>query len=654
MALVLGTDGRDFIHGATDGRTPPAGANDVPETTSGHDTIEGGEGDDTIFGGAGPDEAVHNIGSGGADRIDLESGDDVVRVTAATPTEVRLTLTLSEIGDGAVNDSNTRRFQDGGLAVRMQAENGSDALVGPITRVEDEGITFVAGGGVTFDLRDLPSGLEMTQYAFREGPITTVRLGTNAADTLGSDAGWYVNGGAGDDWLGGRGFLDGGIGADTMVGGSGPSVFVVDNVGDVIEEYDDIEYRSIYDKVLSYIDFDLAVSDLEQLVLLGDGDLNGYGNYYRNELTGNSGDNLLDGRQGVDTMAGGAGDDTYIVDGDIVRENAGEGTDLVISSVGFSAAGQAIENITLTGTANAFATGNELANHIIGNDGANAIDGGAGADTMEGGRGDDSYVVDDAGDRIVEVGSGGLDSVTSAVSFSLQGSGLENLTLTGSADLNAIGNSAANALTGNSGDNLLDGLTGVDTMTGGAGNDIYVVRDAGDRVIEIAGGGTDLVRSAATFSMAGANLENLTLTGAGDVDGVGNTLGNVITGNGGDNALNGMGGADTLTGGAGVDVFMFTTKLGAANVDVIEDFSVPYDTIRLENAAFAGLRVGTPSADAFVIGTAAQDAQDRIIYDQTSGALFFDRDGTGARYDAVQFAELDAGLKLTNADFLVT
>ena len=91
-------------------------------------------------------------------------------------------------------------------------------------------------------------------------------------------------------------------------------------------------------------------------------------------------------------------------------------------------------------------------------------------------------------------------------------------------------------------------------MSGAAGNDIYIVDHEGDTVVEIAGDGTDLVRASISYGLS-ANVENLALTGAGNIDGYGNALVNSLTGNAGNNILDGGAGADNMTGGTGNDTY---------------------------------------------------------------------------------------------------
>lgn len=125
-----------------------------------------------------------------------------------------------------------------------------------------------------------------------------------------------------------------------------------------------------------------------------------------------------------------------------------------------------------------------------------------------------------------------------------------------------------------------------------------------------------------------------------------------IEGRGGNDMIWGKSGNDVLVGSSGRDSFTFDTKLQASNIDVILNFSVKDDTIRLNDNVFTKLHSGRLSPESFVVGSKALDAQDRVIYNNKTGGLFYDPDGSG-QLRAIQFAKVDAGLKLTAADFLV-
>ncbi|WP_205679449.1 M10 family metallopeptidase C-terminal domain-containing protein, partial [Brevundimonas lutea] len=284
---------------------------------------------------------------------------------------------------------------------------------------------------------------------------------------------------------------------------------------------------------------------------------NAIGGSGNDTLIGNAANNLLNGGAGADRMTGGAGDDIYIVDhvGDVVVELDGGGFDEIRSSLSFNLAGIYAERLVLTGSADIDAIGNSLQNRLVGNSGANVLNGMGGADEMAGGKGDDIYFVDHAGDRVYENAGEGFDEVRSSVSFDLAGTYVERLVLTGTGNINAVGNSLANRLVGNDGANLLNGLGGADDMAGGKGDDIYIVDNANDRVYENNREGFDEIQSSVSYNLAGIYVERLVLTGSGDLNAVGNSLDNRLVGNAGDNVLNGMGGADQMAGGLGDDTY---------------------------------------------------------------------------------------------------
>ncbi|MBS1191826.1 MAG: hypothetical protein H6R10_3618 [Rhodocyclaceae bacterium] len=539
----------------------------------------------------------------------LNEGTDLVQssITYTLTSNVEnLTLTGTAAIDGTGNTLANVITGNAGDNV-LDGGAGADTLVGgagnDTYRVDNTSdvITEAAGGGTdsvfasaTYTLSANVENLTLTGTANINGTgnaLDNVILGNSGANTL--------NGDAGNDTL------DGGAGADAMNGGIGDDTYIVDNAGDLITE----ALNAGTDTVRSGISYTLT-ANVENLVLTGAGNLNGTGNALNNAITGTGGNNTLDGGAGVDTMIGGAGDDTYVVDntGDGVAELANEGTDTVLASASYTLSAN-IENLTLTGTASINGTGNELDNVLVGNSGNNVLsglagndtltgnagndtlDGGTGADAMAGGAGNDTYVVDSADDLVVELAGEGTDTVQASFAYTL-GANLENLTLTGADVLAGTGNEAANVLVGNAGDNALygvagndtlvgnagndtlDGGTGADAMAGGTGDDLYLVDNAGDAITELAGEGNDTVESSVSYTLS-ANVENLVLTGAGNLDGTGNALDNAITGTTGNNVLDGGSGADTLAGGAGDDTYVVDNS---ADV-VVENASEGNDTV---------------------------------------------------------------------------
>ena len=273
----------------------------------------------------------------------------------------------------------------------------------------------------------------------------------------------------------------------------------------------------------------------------------------------------------------------------------------------------------------------------------------------------------------------------------LGGSGSDTLVGQGGRDV-LEGGSSADRLQGGTGNDTLDGGTGGDVMQGGTGNDLYIVGNAGDRVSENGGGGTDTVRASVSFSLAGkqvsGTIENLILTGSSAINGTGNSLANLLTGNGKANALNGGGGADelrgmagndalrgstgndrldggsgndrvdggsgkdTLTGGSGYDAFVFAVDVSAGNVDKITDFSHDNDRFELDGDVFEALDRGVLDRSEFVVGSAAKDASDHIVYDRATGRLYYDSNGN--RTDGMDLvATLVDKPWLTADDFLV-
>jgi endoglucanase len=201
-------------------------------------------------------------------------------------------------------------------------------------------------------------------------------------------------------------------------------------------------------------------------------------------------------------------------------------------------------------------------NSLFGDAGNDSLSVSGGSNRLFGGTGNDAYSIDNAGDAVIESAGEGTDTVYAAAHFRLSAD-VENLVLQGSADLQAYGNGASNAIYGNVGSNILDGGAGADGMYGLAGNDVYFVDHPGDAVIENANEGSDAVFSTANFRLS-ANVEALLLQGSADLQGYGNGLTNSIYGNTGSNLLNGGAGADVMVGGAGSDFYFVDDAADAA------------------------------------------------------------------------------------------
>lgn len=322
-------------------------------------------------------------------------------------------------------------------------------------------------------------------------------------------------------------------------------------------------------------------------------------------------------------------------------------------------------------------TGGNLGDVLRGNDGNDVIRGGAGSDTIVGDNGlpandGNDTLFGDAGNDFM-YGYGGIDSISGGTGDDYMSGGSGGDFMNGNAGNDRLyGQAGSDTMFGENGTDRMDGGADADTMTGGAGSDSYYVDNVGDKAIEANVAGVDKVNSSVSYSIFGQFIENLTLTGTANINGAGNSLSNAVAGNAGNNTLSGLQGNDiinglagqdviyggvgndTLIGGTGPDRFVFDTAPNATtNRDTITDFNVVDDNIWLDNSVFTTLGPnGLLAAGAFHNGTGAHDANDRIIYNSASGALFYDSNGSAAG-GSVQFATLSTGLAMTNADFLI-
>lgn len=198
------------------------------------------------------------------------------------------------------------------------------------------------------------------------------------------------------------------------------------------------------------------------------------------------------------------------------------------------------------------------------------------------------------------------------------------------------GNVLANHIEGHAGNDTLAGGAGADTLDGGQGSDTVSYEASPSRII------LDLQNESSPDDDVLISIEDV----------IGSRYQDALTGDGHRNILDGGLGRDTLTGGSGRDIFAFTSKLGGKNIDRIVDFSPRADTIDLDHKIFSGLNQssGLLASASFAIGTAAHDANDRIIFNNKTGLLSYDADGSGSEA-AIAFAKLDGRHILHSWDF---
>jgi len=526
------------------------------------------------------DDAPVLVGSPGADALL-----DLVAVQTFGPPETRSARLYGLEGNDTLAGQGGSDSLYGGA--------GDDVLVGGDTffvssgRFDGayQGYDELLDGGAGFDVADYRGHIGLSSYLDPDLGLVqtetgvTVNLSLHGAQATGSGIDVLVDiegvwGSAYADLLTGNGdanLLAGFGGADTLKGGAGDDTLAGGAGDDLLEGGGGFDTAS-YAAAAAGVTVSLALAGPQNTVgdgidrlqsieaILGSAHADSLtGSASQDLLSGGGGADTLDGGLGRDTLAGGFGDDLYRLDNslDVIVEGFGGGTDTAVTSANYGLAeGVSIEVLkAATGTAALNLTGNAYAQTLIGNAGINTLDGKAGADTMSGGQGNDTYFADSAADVITELAGEGFDTVRTTAPVYRLAANLEVLTFAGSGGFRGTGNDLANVITGGAGIDLLDGGLGADRLIGGQGNDTYIVDNLGDVIVENAGEGLDLVRTAIASFALGANIENLTYTGSGAFQGFGNGLANVITGGLGNDTLDGRGGADRMIGGLGDDVY---------------------------------------------------------------------------------------------------
>ena len=577
------------------------------------DTLTGNSVANTLNGGAGADTLAGGLGD---DTYYVNHAGDVITEALNAGTDLAISSYLGTYVLGA-NVENGRITATGAASL---AGNGANNLL-------------YAGAGN--NSLNGSSGTDTVSYQYATAAVTVSlaiagaqATGGSGLDTLvsienlvGSNYNDSLTGSNGDNTL------NGGLGNDTLAGGLGNDSYAVNSTLDIVTE----GLNAGMDQVNSALANYTLGANLENGRILHTGAANLLGNELNNVLYAGAGNNILNGGAGSDTAS---------------YQYATAAVTLNLSVTGAQATGSSGSD-TLANIQHL--TGSNYADTLTGNSVANTLNGGAGADTMAGGDASDIYHVDNVGDVVTETNAaaaGGIDTVCSSLnSYSLKDN-VENGRITAAGPASITGNGLNNVLYAGMGDSTLDGGTGVDTAS-------YLYGTAGVTV-SLATTGAQATGGSGTDTLLGIEY----LTGSNYNDSLtGSAIVNILTGGTGNDTLAGGLGNDLLVGGAGQDLFVFDSLPNAtSNKDTLNDFSVADDTLQLENAIFTALAAGTVAADSFLSGaglSTAADANDFLIYNTTTGALFYDPDGLGASA-AIQFATLSTHPGLTHADFVVT
>ncbi|ASF46923.1 calcium-binding protein [Methylovulum psychrotolerans] len=652
------TSGDDFLYGYDD-------SNDTLNGLAGTDSLYGYGGNDTLKGGAGNDNMDGGLGddtyliakTDGSDWLSDYGGTDVLKFTNVTVADLT-TVSRTNFNDLLLGygGGNEVRLADyfASASYRVEQIQFSDGTVWGWDDIKDKVLQATAGDDALYgyDGNDTLSGLAGADLLFGFGGDDSLN-GDDGGDWLyGGDGNDTLNGGAGNDTLNGdtgNDILNGGTGNDILNGGSGDDTYLFasndgqDGLGDYGGGMDTVKFTDV-----TAADVTVSRDPYNNLVFAyGNGSHLTVGAYFYKDSY------RIEQFQFSDGTVWGSDD----IKAKVLQ--ATDGNDFLVGDD---------SNNVLNGLA-----GNDT---LIGYGGNDTLDGGIGDDTMYGGTGDDTYWVDSPLDVVFEYANQGNDSIFSSVDFSLSGAGVfnvENLSLLAGATAakTAVGNQLDNALTGNANNNNLFGGDGNDTLYGNDGND-SLMGGAGTDIL-LGGNGIDIAQYYTATAGVTVNLAITTAQGTGgagvdtlsDIEVVngsayndtlmGDANNNTLLGGAGNDVLDGGLGADVLKGGLGQDTFVFGSALGAGNKDVITDFSVTDDAIRLDHSVFTALTgTGALAAAEFnVIGNGSvADSTDRVLYNTVSGGLFYDADGSGAGA-AVLVALLGKGLAMTAADFMV-
>ncbi|WP_448267741.1 beta strand repeat-containing protein [Nostoc sp. DSM 114159] len=635
--LLSGGDGNDSldIFGLYFSISDMGGESSYDSRPTGNNTLNGGVGDDIL----------RASGSRGDNLLSGGDGNDYLDVSGSTysyrySTESRSTGN-NTLNGGSGNDTLTASGSKGDNL--LSGGDGNDSLdlsgafendfqykdsrsTGNNTLNGGAGDDTLRAGGSTGD--NLLSGGDGNDYLDISGEYS-YRSAYDFFDSrsIGNNT---LNGGSGNDTLGASGstgdnLLDGGTGDDLLfadykiaTGAIATTFNATTNIGSITAGTSRVNYKSIERLNISGTAFD-------------------------DSIAGNSGnDTLSGGNGGKDTIDGGKGDDLLRVD--YTNATGAIATTFnATTNIGSITAGTSqvnyknIERLNILGTA--------FDDNIVGNSGNDTLSTGSGGkDTIDGGKGNDLLSVD-----YTSVTEGITSTFNAATNIGSITEGTNRVSYKNIEQLNISGTALDDNIVGTSGnDTLSTGSGGKDTIDGGKGNDLLSVdyTSVTEGITSTFNAATNIGSiTAGTSRVNYSNIEQLNISGTAYNDN--------IVGSSGNDTLSGGGiGNDTLYGGDGTDTFVFFSY--NQGVNSLYDFNATNEVIQVSAYGFSGgLSKGSLLASEFTIGTSATTSEQRFIYNSATGKLFFDQDGSGSGFTQVQFAQLSAGLSLTNNNFVV-
>lgn len=378
---------------------------------NGQDGLHGNSGVNHLFGGA--DDDILFISGGFIDKLpgvgsSFDGGSETDILSVSVPDQGHLDLRNYTISNMEILLAQYFR-SDIGTDIRINAAQFTqnfNAVTETSNSSSPTTLTVFMDTATNLDL----SGVTFTGFLNPNNWVNI--LGDDDAEVItGSEVKNIITGAGGNDTIFGNSFIDnidGGIGADIMAGDAGDDGYVVDNVGDVVTEHAD----EGDDQVYTSVSYDVPLN-VEVLTMTGGDNIDATGTASRDIIQGNSGNNTINGAGGIDVMRGRGGNDTYAVDNinDAVIEAAGEGSDVVYSSLDFRLSGN-VETLILTGSA-VQGFGDDTDNQIFGNDDVNVLFGMGGTDYLLGFGGDDIFVItpeNGAVDVVADFADGGAAS----------------------------------------------------------------------------------------------------------------------------------------------------------------------------------------------------------------------------------------------------